>query len=322
MSKKPSFQQPSQASTASESEKLQKILARGGLGSRRGVEKLIAQGRVSVNGKLAKLGDRAHFSDRIEVNGQAIKATRLAPQLTRVLLYNKPEGEVCTRQDEQGRPTVFAALPRIINSRWVSVGRLDLNTSGLLLLTNNGELASRLMHPSQEMMRVYSVRVFGKLTDEHLAQLKKGVPLEDGPASFDQVSRLPQQDQDAANHWLKVSLKEGRNREVRRLFEAVGLQVNRLIRTRYGDWSLTRDLRQGKTREVTWKQVNELLTQVGLPSDPRPCPKMRPRASACKAAASPSKASLPSTKKGANHDELGGSGLFFSDHAVAGWLDF
>ena len=270
MSKKPSFQEPSQASTASESEKFQKLLARGGLGSRRGVEKLIAQGRVSVNGKLAKLGDRAHFSDRIEVNGQAIKATRLAPQLTRVLLYNKPEGEVCTRQDEQGRPTVFAALPRIINSRWVSVGRLDLNTSGLLLLTNNGELASRLMHPSQEMMRVYSVRVFGKLTDEHLAQLKKGVPLEDGPASFDQVSRLPQQDQDAANHWLKVSLKEGRNREVRRLFEAVGLQVNRLIRTRYGDWSLTRDLRQGKTRELTWKQVNELLTQVGLPPDPRP----------------------------------------------------
>jgi 23S rRNA pseudouridine2605 synthase len=255
---------------AAESEKLQKILARGGVGSRRGVEKLIEQGRVSVNGKPAKLGDRASVHDAIEVDGQRIKATRLAPQLTRVLLYNKPEGEVCTRDDEQNRPTVFAALPRIINSRWISVGRLDLNTSGLLLFTNNGELASRLMHPSQELSRVYSVRVYGKLDDAKIAQLKKGVALEDGMASFDQISRLPQQESDVANQWLKVSLKEGRNREVRRLFEAVGLQVNRLIRTRYGDMPLPRDLRQGKTRELTWKQVNELLASVSLPPDPRP----------------------------------------------------
>lgn len=251
-------------------EKLQKILARAGFGSRREVERLIEQGAVKVNGRTATLGDRALPSDILKVNDVPVKQTRLTKQPTQVILYNKPEGQVTSRKDEKGRDTVFQHLPRIINSRWVAIGRLDINTSGLLIFTNNGELANRMMHPSYEVEREYSVRVFGEVTDEILKQLRKGVNLEDGWAKFDRVVRIPDQEEESLNQWFRVVLKEGRNREVRRIWEAVGLQVSRLIRTRYGQFQLPRNLRQGKSEPLTWKQVNQLLKSVGLPEEPRP----------------------------------------------------
>lgn len=252
-------------------EKLQKILARAGFGSRRSVETLIAEGLVKVNGRTAKLGDRATTQDKIKVKDKPIKESRLQLQPTQVILYNKPEGRVCTRKDEQGRQTIFQQLPRIINGRWVSIGRLDLNTSGLLILTNNGELANRMMHPSYEMEREYTVRVFGELTDQQLKQVTKGVQLEDGPARFTKVTKMQKySDDESINNWYRVTLKEGRYREVRRIWEAVGVQVSRLHRVRYGDFSLPRNLRRGKTQELTWKQVNQLLRSVGLKEEARP----------------------------------------------------
>lgn len=251
-------------------EKVQKILARAGFGSRREVEKLIAEGLVKINGRQATLGDRALTTDTLMVRSQPVKSTRLAKQATQVILYNKPEGEVCTRKDEQGRPTVFDHLPRIINGRWVSIGRLDLNTSGLLIFTNNGELANRMMHPSYEIEREYSVRVFGEVSDEILKTLRKGVKLEDGWAKFSRITRLPQQDLEAMNTWYKVVLQEGRNREVRRIWESQGVQVSRLTRTRYGQFQLNRNLKRGKSEALNWKQVNQLLVSVGLPEEARP----------------------------------------------------
>lgn len=188
-------------------EKLQKILARAGVGSRRAVEALIAEGVVTVNGKVATLGDRASDSDKIVVKGRQIRSENLVKQPTQVLLYNKPEGRVCTRKDDKGRQTIFSQLPRIHNGRWVSIGRLDLNTSGLLILTNNGELANRLMHPSYEIEREYVVRVFGEVTDEIREKLTKGVQLEDGLAKFDKLYQLPEKD-DSMNNWYRVVLKE------------------------------------------------------------------------------------------------------------------
>lgn len=250
-------------------EKLQKILARAGFGSRRSVETMIADGKVSVNGRIAELGERASETDQIRVNGQLVKQTRLAKQPTQVILYNKPEGRVCSRKDEKGRETIYSQLPRIINSRWVSIGRLDLNTSGLLILTNNGELANRLAHPSYEVEREYLVRVFGEVEEEIIKRLRQGVMLEDGPAKFDKISRL-NKDDDAMNTWFRVVLKEGRNREVRRIWESQGVQVSRLQRVRYGPFQLPRNLRKGKTEALTWKQVNQLLKSVDLPEEPRP----------------------------------------------------
>ncbi|OIP94183.1 MAG: pseudouridine synthase [Thiomicrospira sp. CG2_30_44_34] len=251
-------------------EKLQKILARGGFGSRRDVEKLIEEGLVKVNNKIATLGDRALPTDQIKVRDQLVKETRLEKQPTQVILYNKPEGQVCSRKDEKGRETIFTSLPRIINSRWVSIGRLDMNTSGLLILTNNGELANRMMHPSYEVEREYSVRVFGEVNEAVLKQLKKGVMLEDGMARFETIGKIPQQDEDAINQWYRVVIKEGRNREVRRMWESQGVQVSRLIRTRYGAFSLPRMLKRGKSEPLTWKQVNQLLKSVGLPEEKSP----------------------------------------------------
>ncbi|WP_319557568.1 23S rRNA pseudouridine(2605) synthase RluB [Thiomicrorhabdus sp.] len=250
-------------------EKLQKILARAGFGSRRSVEELIQQGLVKVNGKTAKLGDRATASDKIKVRDQLIKEQRLQKQATEVILYNKPEGRVCTRRDEKGRDTIYGQLPRIHNGRWISIGRLDLNTSGLLILTNNGELANRMMHPSYEIEREYLVRVFGEVSEEAIKQLLAGVQLDDGPAKFDRVQAMPSEDE-VMNRWYRVVLKEGRNREVRRIWEAVGLQVSRLHRVRYGQFSLPRNLRKGKTEALTWKQVNQLLKSVDLPEETRP----------------------------------------------------
>ncbi len=252
-------------------EKLQKILARAGFGSRRSVEALIAEGQVKINGRVAQLGDRATAADKIKVRDNLVKQTRLEQQPTQVILYNKPEGKVCTRKDEKGRDTIYNQLPRIHNGRWISIGRLDLNTSGLLILTNNGELANRMMHPSYEMEREYTVRVFGEVSDEIIKQVTKGVQLDDGMAKFNRVIKMQGMDEgESINNWYRVIIKEGRYREVRRIWEAVGVQVSRLHRVRYGEFSLPRNLRKGKTQELTWRQINQLLKSVGLREEARP----------------------------------------------------
>ena len=231
------------------------MLAAAGLGSRREIESWIEAGRVTVAGRLAKLGDRAGPGDAIAVDGRPVElATGTA---SRVLLYHKPEGELVTRKDPQGRPTVFSRLPP---GRWIAVGRLDINSAGLLLFTEDGELANRLMHPRYEIERVYEARVQGRLTPETLEKLRRGVDLEDGPAAFTSLTPI-RQDQTGANRWYRVALKEGRNREVRRLFEAVGARVNRLFRVRYGPVELPKDLQAGQWRELAPARVKELLAQ-------------------------------------------------------------
>ncbi|OBW95704.1 23S rRNA pseudouridylate synthase [Gallibacterium salpingitidis] len=245
-------------------EKLQKVLARTGLGSRREIETIIAAGRVSVNGVIATLGERVEVKTdtKIRVDGQLVSLNSVRKEVCRVLMYYKPEGELCTRHDPEGRATVFERLPKISNGRWIAVGRLDINTSGLLLFTTDGELANRLMHPSKEVEREYSVRVFGEVTEKMLMQLKKGVQLEDGPANFKSIS--PQGGQ-GMNQWFAVTLTEGRNREVRRLWESQGIQVSRLIRTRYGNIELMRGLPRGGWEELPLDKVNYLRQLVGLP---------------------------------------------------------
>ncbi len=243
------------------SEKLQKVLARAGLGSRRTMEQWIQAGRVRVNGEVARLGRRVTPEDTIRVDGRLLTAEQTAPRRIRVLAYHKPVGEICTRHDPQGRPTLFEHLPRLRNGRWITIGRLDLNTSGLLLLTNDGELANRLMHPSTGMEREYAVRVLGEVDKETLERLRSGVELEDGPARFE---RLRDAGGSGANHWYHVVLREGRNREVRRLWESQGVTVSRLIRIRYGSVTLRRGLPQGRWEELDEGQVNQLLQQAGL----------------------------------------------------------
>jgi len=240
-------------------EKIQKVLARAGFGSRREIETWIEQGRIKVNRQLAKLGDRIGPDDRIFLDGKPLRIQQ-APRM-RVIAYHKPVGEVCTRQDPEGRPTIFERLPRIQNGRWIAVGRLDISTSGLLLLTTDGELANRLMHPSSEIEREYAVRVLGEITPENLQQLQTGVMLDDGMAHFD---RILDSGGEGSNHWYHVTLREGRNREVRRLWEAVGMRVSRLIRIRYGNIELGRGLRPGKFRDLETDELQRLLQQVGM----------------------------------------------------------
>lgn len=203
---------------------------------------------------MAKLGDRAEPGQEISVDGRPVE---LGGSRGRVLLYHKPEGELVTRKDPQGRPTVFSRLPP---GRWVAVGRLDINSAGLLLFTEDGELANRLMHPRYGIERVYEARVQGRLAPDTLEKLRRGVPLEDGPAAFSSLEPI-RQEQTGANRWYRVSLKEGRNREVRRLFEAVGARVNRLLRVRYGPVELPKDLQPGQWRELAAARVKELLAQ-------------------------------------------------------------
>lgn len=232
--------------STTDTEKLQKILAQMGLGSRRELETWISQGRVKVNGKVAKLGDRAAADDRIMVDDRLLSMDFLQEK-SRLLLYHKPAGEVCSRHDPEGRPTVFDHLPRLKVGRWISIGRLDISTSGLLLFTNDGGLANHLMHPASDIEREYAVRVFGTVPDVVLAQLKKGVMLEDGMARFESVVAAGGE---GANTWYHVILKEGRYREVRRLFESQNLRVSRLIRVRFGPLFLPRDLRIGRWVET------------------------------------------------------------------------
>ncbi|KGA24179.1 23S rRNA pseudouridine(2605) synthase RluB [Pectobacterium brasiliense] len=248
------------------SEKLQKVLARAGHGSRREIEGIIQAGRVSVDGKIATLGDRVEVTKatKIRIDGHVVTVKETEESVCRVLMYYKPEGELCTRNDPDGRPTVFDRLPKIQGSRWVAVGRLDVNTSGLLLFTTDGELANRLMHPSREVEREYAVRVFGEVDDEKIKQLSKGVQLDDGPASF---RTIRYQGGEGLNQWYNVTLTEGRNREVRRLWEAVGVQVSRLIRVRYGDITLPKGIPRGGWTEMPLEQLNYLRELVQLPAE-------------------------------------------------------
>lgn len=214
-----------------------------------------------LNGRTARLGDRARPGDQISIDGKPVAARAAGSQQARVLLYHKPVGEIVTRDDPEGRPTVFGRLPSLRNARWMAVGRLDLNTSGLLLFTDSGELANRLMHPRYGLRREYLARVQGRLTDEQVQQLRDGVRLDDGVARFDSVA--PHASSDAANRWYRVSIGEGRNREVRRLFEAVGVRVGRLVRLRYGPLALPRELRPGHWQELNPDAVQSLLRAPG-----------------------------------------------------------
>jgi len=243
------------------SEKLQKVLARAGKGSRREMETVISAGRVSVNGKVAYLGDRVEGNEQIKIDGHSVIIEAPAEQMCRILMYNKPEGEMCTRKDPEGRPTVFDRLPPLEGGRWVAVGRLDINTSGMLLFTTDGELANRLMHPSHKVEREYAVRVFGDVNEAMRQTLLHGVKLEDGPAKFQKITY---RGGEGRNHWYHVVLSEGRNREVRRLWESQDVQVSRLIRVRYGDIELQRQLPLGGWTELGLKDVNYYRKLVGL----------------------------------------------------------
>ncbi|WP_395946592.1 23S rRNA pseudouridine(2605) synthase RluB [Caedibacter taeniospiralis] len=242
-------------------DKLQKLLARAGLGSRRKMEEKILQGRIVLNGKVAQIGDRASMEDKIIVDGKPLKNQAVILSRPRVIIYNKPDGEICTKQDPEGRKTVFDALPRLKIGRWIMVGRLDINTTGLLLFTTDGELANRLMHPSYEVEREYAVRIFGDIADEAIERLKNGVMLDDGEAKFTHVRFVGGE---GINKWYHVTLSEGRNREVRRVFEALGLQVSRLTRVRYGTIHLPRYLSAGKSEELTPQDVNALRQSVKM----------------------------------------------------------
>jgi len=236
------------------SERLQKYLAHQGLGSRREIESWIEAGRIEVNGTVATLGCCVSSNDFIKIDGQSWKPSKTV-FTTKVLLYHKPMGEITSRHDPEGRTTVFHSLPPLEQGRWIAVGRLDYNTSGLLLFTNDGALANDLMHPASQMEREYAVRVFGPITPQQLHRLQKGVKLEDGMARFDTI-----QDRggEGKNHWYHVTLKEGRNREVRRLWESQGVQVSRLIRVRYGAISLPRRLPQGQFIFLTPQEIKQL----------------------------------------------------------------
>lgn len=245
--------------TARNDEKLQKILARAGLGSRRDMEEAIAQGRVSVDGKVAVVGDRARASDRILFDGKPLRMPE--KQRLRVILYNKPEGEICSRSDPEGRPTVFDRLPRLKEGRWISVGRLDINTSGLLLFTNDGDFAHKLMHPSSVIDREYLARVYGQVNEGTIQRLLEGVQLEDGMARF---TDIVERETDTSSRWFYCVVMEGRNREVRRLWESQGLKVNRLKRVRFGNIFIPSHVRAGQWVELNQKEIAELALTAGF----------------------------------------------------------
>ena len=240
--------------------KLHKVLAQAGLGSRLEMERNIAAGRLTVNNEVAHVGQRVQPGDQIKLDGKPVRIRIEAPTV-RVLAYHKPAGEVVTHDDPQNRPTVFRRLPYLGQGKWQSVGRLDLNTEGLLLMTNSGDLANRLMHPSFGLEREYAVRVLGALTPEEKQQLLDGVMLDDGPAAFGSID---EGGGEGANVWYRVTISEGRNREVRRMFEAVGRAVSRLIRVRYGIMHLPRSLRRGQWAELHERDIRDLMDLVGM----------------------------------------------------------
>ncbi|WP_447527801.1 23S rRNA pseudouridine(2605) synthase RluB [Vreelandella sp. TE19] len=253
------------------SEKLQKVLARAGFGSRREMENVISDGRVKVNGHVAKLGDRVEERDKVSLDDRPVSLRPEAEVPRRVLMYNKPEGELCTRKDPEGRRTVFERLPRLKGERWIAIGRLDINTSGLLLFTTDGELANRLMHPSTQVEREYAVRVMGEVKQENIKAMVDGVMLEDGPARFTDVQEFGGE---GINTWFHVVIMEGRNREVRRLWESQSLTVSRLKRVRYGNIFLDKRAKAGEWIELNQDEIDDLATLAQL--EARKVPELTP----------------------------------------------
>ncbi len=236
--------------------KLQKLLAQSGLGSRREMEVLIAAGQVSINGKVAKIGDRIGAGDLVRVRSRLIRINT-GSRLPRIIFYHKPEGEIVSRNDPEGRPSVFDKLPQLKSSRWISIGRLDFNTSGLLIFTTSGELANQMMHPRFQIEREYAIRIIGQLTPEQMTQLTDGIELEDGIAKFD---KIVEQGGEGSNRWYHAIIKEGRNREVRRMFEKLGIMVSRLIRVRFGPIRLPPYLKRGMLSELKENEISQIMT--------------------------------------------------------------
>lgn len=238
------------------SEKLQKVLAELGLGSRRKIEEWIAAGRIKVNDQIAEIGLRVDQHSRISIDDKLIQRKHTQPFKRRVIIYNKPEGEICSRDDPEKRPTVFQALPPCYSGRWVIVGRLDFNTAGLLIFTNDGDLAHQLMHPSSNLEREYAVRVFGHIDGDKLCRLQQGIQFEDGLARFNRITHTGNQ---GINTWYHVTLFEGRNREVRRLWQSQDVKISRLIRIRFASVVLPRDLKSGTWRELSRLEIDVLM---------------------------------------------------------------
>ena len=259
--------------SAQPTQRLHKLLALAGLGSRRDMEELIASGRVTINGVTAQVGAGVTQYDVVRLDSRILKLPFEA-ELPQVLIYHKPEGEIVSQDDPEGRATVFDKLPRIKQGKWIAIGRLDINTSGLLIFTNSGELANRFMHPRYEVEREYAVRIFGELSDDQMSMLTHGIALEDGPANFD---RITAQGGEGANHWYQVVIREGRNREVRRLFEALQLPVSRLMRVRFGPINLPPRVKRGAMLKLEQKQVVELLEWAELPVPKAPLKQLSQR---------------------------------------------
>ncbi len=257
-------------------QKLQKVLAQSGLGSRRDMEQLISGGRVTVNGEVATIGARVGAADQIKVAGRIVR-TQAATRLPRVLLYHKPEGEIASRDDPRGRPSVFARLPALSGAKWISIGRLDFNTCGLLLFTTSGELANRMMHPRFELEREYAVRVMGKLLPAHVQQLLDGVELDDGMARCEYVDL---RGGEGANQWCHVVLKEGRNRIVRRLFEKLGFVISRLMRVRFGPVDLPSRVKRNQYYELTGDETQRLIDWLDAAREQQNATQTPPRAAA------------------------------------------
>lgn len=256
----PKFRRPLPTPEARSAVRLQKVLAHAGLGSRRQIEQWIREGLVQINGRLAGLGDRWHEGDLVQIKGRPVNLAKRLSGEVRVLAYHKPAGEIVTRRDPQGRPSVFERLPKLSKGRWIAVGRLDLNTEGLLLFTNQGGLADRLMHPSAGLEREYAVRIYGRVTETWIERLRLGVELEDGLARFEAIEPAGGE---GANRWYKVVVKEGRNRIVRRLWESAGVTVSRLIRIRYGPILLPAGLAVGRVRELGQAEIKLLENWLG-----------------------------------------------------------
>ncbi|NNM82186.1 MAG: rRNA pseudouridine synthase [Burkholderiales bacterium] len=256
-----------------EKQKLHKMLAHSGVGSRRDMEEAVLAGRVMVNGKPAEVGMRVGPEDMIRFDGRIVKL-KFGDRLPRVMIYHKPEGEIVSHDDPEKRASVFDKLPRMRSAKWISIGRLDFNTSGLLIFTTSGELANRFTHPGFEVEREYSVRILGRLTPEQEKEIKSGIVLDDGIAKVDAFA---DEGGEGANHWYRVILKEGRNRVVRRIFEALGLTVSRLIRTRFGPVVLPSRVKRGMTLELPEDEVAALMKWAGLAvPEPKPRPAKRP----------------------------------------------
>ena len=254
-------------------QRLHKLLALAGFGSRRDMEKLIEAGRVNVNGQLAHVGAAVTEQDVVRVDGRPVRLS-FEPELPQVLLYHKPEGELVSTDDPEGRATVFSKLPRIKQGKWIAIGRLDMNTSGLLIFTSSGELANRFMHPRYEVEREYAVRILGELTEGQLLQLTQGIELEDGVANFESIYPTGGE---GANKWYQVVIKEGRNREVRRMFEALHLPVSRLMRVRFGPIALPSRVKRGQMLKLEQKEVVKLLEWAELPVPKKPLKQLSPR---------------------------------------------